>query len=106
MFKRIAEWITGHKRSESKHPLDYVDRKAEELHAPYKVEKPAEPVQPVVEQKQEPILETPMSSKEEKPAKKAAKKPAKKAAVEAAPEVKKPVPAKKVAVKKPKKTAA
>lgn len=104
MFKRIAEWITGHKRSESKHPLDYIDRKAAELHAPYKVEKPSEPV--VVEQKQEPILETPMSSKEEKPAKKAAKKPAKKAAVEAAPEVKKPVPAKKVAVKKPKKSAA
>lgn len=104
MFKRIAEWITGHKRSETKHPLDYIDRKAEELHAPYKVETPVQPA--VEEKKPEPILETTMATKEEKPAKKAAKKPAKKAAaVEVATEVKKPAPAKKVAVKKPKKAA-
>lgn len=29
MFRKIAEWITGHKRRDDKHPLDYVDAKQE-----------------------------------------------------------------------------
>ena len=38
MFRKIAEWLTGKKRDDQKHPLDYIDRKAEQMHAPYKVE--------------------------------------------------------------------
>ena len=45
MFKRIAEWITGHKTSDNRHPLDYIDRKAEAMHAPYKVEPAPIPVE-------------------------------------------------------------
>lgn len=29
MFRKIAEWITGHKRRDDKHPLDYVGAKQE-----------------------------------------------------------------------------
>lgn len=53
MFKAIKEFFTG-KKPESKfeHPLDAVTKPAE---APYKVETPAEPVQPVVEAKVDPV---------------------------------------------------
>jgi hypothetical protein len=53
MFKAIKEFFTG-KQPESKfeHPLDAVTKPAE---APPKVETPAEPVQPVVEVKVDPV---------------------------------------------------
>ena len=112
MFKRIAEWITGHKTSDNRHPLDYIDRKAEAMHAPYKVEPAPIPVEQKVEEQKpaqvEPKPETTMATKEEKPAKKATKAPAKESAkkatkTEEATKVKKPAPAKKIAVKKSKK---
>lgn len=31
MFRRIAEWITGHKRRDDKHPLEYVNDKQERI---------------------------------------------------------------------------
>ncbi|MEY4331966.1 MAG: hypothetical protein RLZZ196_704 [Bacteroidota bacterium] len=103
MFKRIAEWITGHKRSETKHPLDYIDRKAEEMYSPKTT------TEPVVEQ---PVVESAAKKEVAATPSTPAKKPRTKKTVEAAPEVaqpkekvKKPAPAKKVSVKKAKKVA-
>ena len=49
IFQKIAEWFTGRKRTDEKHPLDYINNKysgepAAVLQAPLKVEPPAEPV--------------------------------------------------------------
>jgi len=48
IFQKIAEWFTGRKRTDEKHPLDYINNKyggePAVSPAPPKVEPPAEPV--------------------------------------------------------------
>ena len=55
IFRKIAEWITGRKRDDSRHPLDYINTKYGEPvvaprveSAPYKVEPPATALPPAV----------------------------------------------------------
>lgn len=44
LLSKISEFITGLKPKSDKHPLDYVDRKMQEMNAPYKIEPAAPPV--------------------------------------------------------------
>ena len=41
MFRKIAEWLSGHKRKEDKHPLEYVDARQERKEQ--EANKPLEP---------------------------------------------------------------
>jgi hypothetical protein len=110
IFRKIAEWFSGTKKSDQPHPLDGPIRAAEEkAFAPYKTEPPAPPVvetkpvlstEPVVVESKpvEVAVASAPTEPEKKPVKKPTtkKSPAKKPAAKKAP-TKKPVVKKKVA---------
>lgn len=48
IFQKIAEWFTGRKRDESRHPLDYINNKYGEPVVAPRVESPATSLPPAV----------------------------------------------------------
>lgn len=109
LLRKASEFITGLKVKSDKHPLNYVDRKAEEMSAPYKLEPPVKTSPPPT--KKEVVMtktsETPATVEKPKkprvkkdPAAKPAETPAKKTSAKPKkPAAKKPA-AKKTAAKK------
>ncbi len=61
LLRKASEFLTGLKVKPDKHPLEYIDRKTEEINAPYKVEPAVTPSLPPT-QKEAVMTKTPETS--------------------------------------------